>query len=182
MEPFQSQLPPILCLQNGVENEPRLEKLLGKGRVIAGTVTSAVGRKDVGSIVLEKERGIGISSTHPLSQEICTAMKESGINCQLFSNPLSMKWSKLLTNLQANATSAILNWTPLQVFSDHRIFKVEMVQLKEALDVMKTLDIPVINLPGTPVRLLAWAVSLPQNIGQPLIKQGLGHGRGEKMP
>ena len=47
IEPLRAlagRLPPALCLQNGVENEAALEGVFGSGRVIAGTVTSAVGR------------------------------------------------------------------------------------------------------------------------------------------
>jgi len=43
LKPYQSLLPPILCLQNGVENEPAISKALGEGMVIPGSVASAVG-------------------------------------------------------------------------------------------------------------------------------------------
>jgi 2-dehydropantoate 2-reductase len=49
---YSSTLPPVLCLQNGVENEPALEMILGKNKVIAGTVTSAISRRAVGDILL----------------------------------------------------------------------------------------------------------------------------------
>ena len=59
-----------------------------------------------------------------------------------------MKWSKLLTNLVANASSAILAMTPDEIFSDPQLFKVEARQLKEALVVMGALGVPAVDLPA----------------------------------
>ncbi len=68
MTPFVGVLPPFLCLSNGVENESALAALLGADRVIPGTVTSSVGRRGVGHIVLERLRGVGVADGHPLSR------------------------------------------------------------------------------------------------------------------
>jgi 2-dehydropantoate 2-reductase len=93
-----------------------------------------------------------------------------------------MKWSKLLTNLLANATSAILNLTPAQIFADARLFRVEMAQLNEALAVMRALNAAPVDLPGVPVRLLAFGTRLPAFVARPLMQRAVGSGRGAKMP
>ena len=176
-------LPPILCLQNGVENEPLLAATLGEQRVIAGTVTSAVGRLGPGDIILERRRGIGIARGHPLSERIYAEFIPVGLNPRLYDRALDMKWSKMLTNLLANATSAILNLTPAQIFAHPGLYNLERQQLREALRVMKKLGIRVVSLPGTPVRLLAFAVkTLPAPVARPLLQRAVGKGRGEKMP
>ena len=54
-KPFIDRMPPILCLQNGVDNEPAIAAALGADHVIAGTVTCSIGKKAAGDIVLEKE-------------------------------------------------------------------------------------------------------------------------------
>ncbi len=54
MKPFADKMPPILCLSNGVSNEPAIAEALGSDKVIYGTVTSAIGRRGAGDIVLEK--------------------------------------------------------------------------------------------------------------------------------
>lgn len=178
-----AQLPPIVCLQNGVENEALLEAVLGKQRVIPGTVTSSIGRVDAGHIVLERRRGVGISSGHPLSQRIYDEFVLADLNPRLYARPLDMKWSKMLTNLLANASSAILNLIPAQIFAHPGLFNLECQQLREALKVMQKLGIRVVDLPGTPVRLLAFAVSaLPAPLSRPLLQRAVGKGRGEKMP
>ena len=57
IQPFADKMPPILCLSNGVDNEPAISKAIGSDKVIHGTVTSAIGRRAAGDIVLEKLRG-----------------------------------------------------------------------------------------------------------------------------
>lgn len=182
IRPFAAQMPPLLCLQNGVDNETALAGVLGEDRVIAGTLLSAIGRRGPGSIALERLRGMGIAATHPLSDKLCTALSAAGLKCRLFSSPAEMKWSKLLTNLIANASSAILDMTPAEIFAHPGLFRLEMLQLREALEVMRTLNVDVVDLPGTPVRLLAWGVRMPPRLSRPLMAQAIGAGRGGKMP
>ena len=109
---FAEKMPPILCLQNGVDNEPTIAEILGPEMVIAGTVTSAVGRRDAGDIVLEKLRGIGIANEHDISPRLVKAMNDAFLNAKLYNRAADMKWSKMLTNLVGNATSAILDMSP----------------------------------------------------------------------
>jgi 2-dehydropantoate 2-reductase len=181
--PFQDNLPPILCLQNGVDNEGLIAAVLGPERVIPASVTSAIGRRTAGDIILERLRGIAISDGYPISSRLTEAMSESGLNASLFPNSRDMKWSKMLTNLVGNATSAILDLTPAEVFSHPGLFKIEIQQLRETLTVMKAQNIHVVNLPGTPVRLLAIAARyLPLKLSQVCLIQAIGGGRGGKMP
>jgi 2-dehydropantoate 2-reductase len=93
-----------------------------------------------------------------------------------------MKWSKMLTNLIANPTSAILNLTAAQVFADKRLYKLEIDMLKECLAVMKSMGLEVVDLPGTPVGLLAFATKLPLWLSKPFLSKAAGSGRGGKMP
>ena len=117
MKPFAEKLPPLLCLSNGVENEQAIAQALGPDKVIYGTVTTAIGRRGAGDIILEKLRGMGIAAGHPLSERLVAAMDDAYLNCRLYPEPHSMKWSKMLTNLVSNPTSAILNMTAAEVLS-----------------------------------------------------------------
>jgi 2-dehydropantoate 2-reductase len=178
-----SHHPVFLCLSNGVENETAIAKKLGSSKVIAGTVTSAVGRRDAGDIILERLRGIGISAGNSLSEQLAISMEEAGLNPNLFTNADDMKWSKMLTNLIANASSAILDMTPGEVFSHPGLYKIEISQLRETLDVMGAKGFRVVDLPGTPVKLLAIATKyLPMFASRPLMAKAVGGGRGGKMP
>jgi 2-dehydropantoate 2-reductase len=183
VESLKHKFPPVLCLQNGVDNEPALARVLGPERVIAGTVTSAVGRSADGAAVLERMRGVGIAAGHSLSEPLVEAFTRAGLNARLYPNAPSMKWSKMLTNLISNASSAILGLTPGEIYNDPRLFLLEREMLRECLRVMRAAGIPVTDLPGTPVRALAFAVEhLPGILARPFLARAVGGGRGGKMP
>ncbi|HNK63441.1 MAG TPA: 2-dehydropantoate 2-reductase N-terminal domain-containing protein, partial [Anaerolineales bacterium] len=160
LKPFADKLPPIVCLSNGVDNEPTIASALGADKVIYGTVTTAIGRRGPGDIVLEKLRGVGIAAGHLLSERLVAAFDRSYLKCSLFPDALSMKWSKMLTNLIANPTSAILNMTAAQVFANRELYALEIQMLRECLRVMAAMNLSVVDLPGTPVRALALATTL----------------------
>ena len=181
--PHAVKLPPFLCLSNGVDNETALAEVLGVEKVIAGTLTSAIGRRGVGDITIERLRGVGIASGHLLSERLCAAMNAAGLQAKLYRRATDMKWSKLLTNLIANATSAILDMPPAEIFAHPGLYCLEINQLRETLAVMAAQDLRAIDLPGTPVRSLTFAVRyLPLGISRPLIARAVGGGRGVKMP
>src|SRR5215217_6211537 len=137
MKPFSNKMPPILCLSNGVANEPAIVEVLGKEKVIYGTVTTAIGRRGAGDIVLERLRGVGVAKGHPLSEQLNSALDKAYLNSKLFDDAASMKWSKMLTNLMANPTSAILDMTAGEVFANKDLYKLEIDMLRECLAVMK---------------------------------------------
>jgi 2-dehydropantoate 2-reductase len=182
MKPFADKLPPILCLSNGVENEQMIAGVLGTEKIIYGTVTTAIGRRGAGDIVLEKLRGVGVAAGHPLSEKLVAAMDSAYLKCRLYPDAHSMKWSKMLTNLVSNPTSAILNMTAEQVFANWKLYKLEIDMLKECLAVMKAQGLEVFDLPGTPVKLLALATQLPLWLSKPFLSRAAGSGRGAKMP
>lgn len=180
---YAANTPPLLCMQNGVENETKIAGALGPDKVIAGTLTSAIGRVDIGDIVVERFRGMGIAAEHKLSHRLIDIFNDAGLNARLYAHAADMKWSKLLTNLISNATSAILDMTPYEVYEDKVLCDLEVHQIQEALDVMSALDVQVVDLPGTPVRALTFAVrNLPSALTRTLLKNAIGGGRGEKMP
>lgn len=176
-------VPPILSLQNGVENEPAIARVLGPDHVIAGTVTTAVGKPGVGEVVEEKRRGVGVALGHRLSERLIDALNKANLAARAFPAAGPMKWSKLLTNLTGNATSAILDLPVGAIFADNRLYDVEIAVLRECLAVMRALGHHPVDLPGTPVRALALAARwLPRFLAQPALTKALASGRGDKMP
>jgi 2-dehydropantoate 2-reductase len=176
-------IPPVLSLQNGVANEPLIRNLLGPDRVVTGTVTTAVSKPGVGEVIEEKLRGIGIATDHPLGESLVAALNSAHLNAVAYADPLAMKWSKLLTNLTGNATSAILDEPVSELFADPRTYCIEIAVLRECLAVMAAQGLRPVDLPGTPVRALALAAQrLPRFIAQPALTKALGSGRGDKMP
>lgn len=180
---LQEILPPLLCLQNGVESEGILADALGWEGIIPATVTSAVDRVQKGHAHVRKNRGTGIAGTHPLVSTLLPIFQEAGLNPRHYPRADAMKWSKLLTNLLGNASSAILDLSTGDIFAHGGLYRMELEQIREALRVMQRLAIPPVNLPGVPVNILAAVVRLlPARLSQPLLSRLIGGGRGIKMP
>ncbi len=182
VKPFMDRMPPLLGLQNGVDNEPAIAEVLGPERVIAGTVTCSIARRAAGDIVLETARGIGIAEGHPLSKRLVAALNSASLNAHLYPCAADMKWSKLLANLPGSATAAIVDMSPAEVFAHPGLYDLELRMGQEALAVMAAQGIRPVNLPGVPVRALALALRLPSFLARPVLQKVVGGGRGGKMP
>jgi 2-dehydropantoate 2-reductase len=183
MRPHAEAMPPVLCLQNGVDNEAALAEVLGAEKLISGTVTTAIDKPAAGQLVLERKRGVGLAGGHELSKRLYAAFEDANLNPRLYADAEAMKWSKLLANLIANATSAILDMSPAEIFAHPGLFEIEMRALREALAVMDVLGLQVVDLPGLPTRALAFtARRLPLGLSRPLLARFVGRGRGGKMP
>ncbi|MFH1184774.1 MAG: 2-dehydropantoate 2-reductase [Chloroflexota bacterium] len=182
MRPLAGSMPPVVCFSNGVENEAELARVLGDGKVIAATVTTAIGRRGPGDVVLERLRGVGILSTHAISSRLLGSANAAQLSARPYEDAAAMKWSKMLTNLIANPTSAILDMTAAEVLGDPGIYRMEIEVLRECLAVMRARGISIVDLPGTPVRALAIAAQLPAWASKPFLARAGGAGRGGKMP
>ena len=182
IRPFMDKMPPILCLQNGVDNEPAIAAVLGNDHVIAGSVTCSIARHAAGDIILEKARGIGIAAGHPLSERLESALNSASLNARLYPHAADMKWSKVLANLPGSATSAIVDMSPAEVFANPGLYALEMRMAKEALAVIAAQGAHVVNLPKIPVQALALAMHMPSFLARPVMMKVVGGGRGGKMP
>ncbi len=178
-----SQRPQVLCLQNGVDNEALLTEAFGFDHVIPGTVTTAVSSSKPGTVVVERERGVGLAAGHPLSLQLLQVFSAAGFRTLLYPNARAMKWSKMLTNLLANASAAICDISPGTVFAHDRLFHLEITALRETLSVMQGLRLPVVQLPGTPSQWLGFALRrLPAWSYRGLLADKVARGRGDKLP
>jgi 2-dehydropantoate 2-reductase len=175
--------PPILCVQNGVDNEPKLRAAFGPDRVIAGTVLTAVAAPEPGLIVIEKERGVGVWDGHPLSGELAARLRAGSIHVNAYSNADAMKWTKLLTNLMANATAAICDLSTEAVYGHPGLYAIEIRMMREAIAVMDARQLPVVALPRAPTLALGFALRwAPPKLYQPIIRRLVARGRGGKKP
>jgi 2-dehydropantoate 2-reductase len=174
--------PAVISIANGIGVEEALKASLGQDTVIAATLTSAVQKIDVGVLRIEKPRGIGFASQHPLAKAVASEWNRAGLRTNLYPNPQRMKWSKLLTNLISNATSAITRLPAGKVFQHPALFRLELEALREAVRVMDALGFKPHNLPGVPVRMLSEVIFLPAGLIQPILRRLVASGRGEKWP
>lgn len=183
LRPYASNIPPILSLQNGVENEEKYAQAFGADKVIPCSICTAISRGEQGAIKVAKLRGMGVADTHPICELLVRECCEAGLKAKLMPDGPAMKWSKMISNLLSNAASAIFDMSPAEVFSDPDGYDLEINQIRETLAVMKAMKIFPVNIPGVPVKLLCFAVRyLPAFIAKPALVKAVGGGRGSKMP
>ena len=114
--------------------------------------------------------------------DIQRELEKAGFMVRSYADPDRMKWSKLLTNIVANASSAILGWTAKQVYDHPGTAQLEIRALREAVRVMRRLGHQPQNLPGVQVAVLGRAVFLPAWLTRRLLGLIVNQGRGDKKP
>jgi 2-dehydropantoate 2-reductase len=175
--------PPLACFQNGVGNEESLKAAFGPDQVAAVAMTTHVSVVAPGVISENKARGFTVATDSPAAEPILRALADTGLRVETAARSQDVKWSKLLLNMTGNATAAILDVPPQDVFADPRLFRVEREAQREALAVMRLQDIDVIDLPGMPVRLLSRAMQrVPPSLIRPVLRRRLMSGRGSHLP
>lgn len=173
---------PVVSLFNGVGNEQTLAEKIGEVNVLPATLTTAVQMVEPGVFQVERKRGLGIASRHPLVGALERELRAAGIEVRRYSDPTHMKWSKLLTNMVTNASSAILDWPPGLVFAHRGLANLEIQALREALRVMRCLGLRPVNLPGVPIAWLGRALVLPTALLRPVLGRAVTSARGDKLP
>jgi 2-dehydropantoate 2-reductase len=183
---FVSNPPLILTTQNGIGIEDKLIAQFGQGRIIAGSVTVPVSLETRNVLIEEREDcGFGIAPTSN-GQDVSGlvgVLENAGISTTQVNDYRSLKWSKALSNMIGNASSAILNRHPSVVYNHDKLFDMEVAMLQEALAVMKKLKIDVTDLPGLPLKRLKFALKrMPRMLLKPLLTNEVTSGRGDKLP
>jgi 2-dehydropantoate 2-reductase len=171
---------------NGIGAEEILERLRPNAPVVAGSLTVSVDRLADGDVRRLNRGGVGLAAVRgeatALISALADASNRSGIRAATFADWQAMKWSKLVANLVGNASSAILDMAPDAIYASAAGFEVERRQLREALAVMRRLELRAVRLPGADVRLLAAGVRLPAFVSRPILRRVVAAGRGGKDP
>ena len=178
---------PLLTAQNGVGAEEAATEARPAAALLAASVTASVDRESDGTINLLRRGGVGLAAVRgegvaALVADLATTFRAAGVEVAVHDDAAAMKWSKLVANLVANATSGILDMDPAAIYADPDLFEVERDQLREALAVMRARGLRPVSLPGTPVPLLAFAVTLPAVLGRTALGLVVGSARGGKDP
>lgn len=180
---YQNAFEAIACIQNGVDTEPAVKAAFPNKEVIALSLVTAVTRINRTRVRPEIIRGIVVDTNSQMGLELFKLIQKTDMKAKNTTNPTAMKWSKMVTNLFANASCAILDFSPEKIYNRIDLFMIERQQIAEVVEVMKKGEIPIIDLPGVPVNLLVYLFTkLPVRISQVLLANLLGKGRGEKMP
>jgi 2-dehydropantoate 2-reductase len=181
--------PAVLSLQNGVGNEETIAAVAGGAAVIAGSITTPVSVSDPGAIHVEKPSyHVYLSAWHsavPLTTITTTqeAFSRAGFRVLVYANAQGMKWTKLLMNIMGNASSAILDMPPNELFANPMLVNIEIDAWRETLTVMRRAGFPPVNMGSYPFRLLAPLIRYtPSTFLRPFLRTRVGSARGGKMP
>ena len=177
---------PLMTVQNGIGAEEEAS-VARTSAILAGSLTTAV-EPVPGGVRRRRTGGMGVAvvrgddAAHTLAARLAGAWTAAGLPARVYADADAMKWSKLLANLVANATSAILDLDPGEVYADPRGYAIERRQLHEAVAVMHAMGRRPVALPGAHVRLLLQGLALPEAIGRPLVSRAIAGARGGKSP
>jgi 2-dehydropantoate 2-reductase len=176
----------IMSLQNGIGIEEMINRYFAAETILAGAITIPISRRGKNHLEVEREgRGLGLAPVDSGRDigEWRDLFEAAGINTGIRPDFRAMKWSKVFLNIMGNATSAILNRSPVEVYRHAGMFDLEMRMLREMLAVMRRSGIDIINLPGASARPLAHLVLYaPKPLLRLVFTQVIIHGRGDKMP
>lgn len=175
-----------LTTQNGIGIEEIVAAPFGAERVLAGSITIPIRRLGPTSVAVERAgRGLALAPVLPGHSvgDWVGLFTAAGIRTGSLPDYRAMKWSKVFLNVMGNATSAILNRPPAELYRRDDIFDLEMRMLREILAVMKRLGLRIVNLPTASVRPLAATLAYaPRFLRRLVFTQVIVHGRGDKMP
>jgi 2-dehydropantoate 2-reductase len=177
---------PSLTVSNGIGAEEIVANARPEAGLIAGSVTASVDLVDDHTVAVLNSGGLGLAAVRgdvdALIRDLLEAAEASGLPVRQVENAASMKWSKLLANLVGNASSAIVDASPADLYEDPAVFNVERRQLREALAVMTQLGLSPVSLPNADARLLALGVRLPPGLARPFFRRVVAGARGGKDP
>jgi 2-dehydropantoate 2-reductase len=175
-----------LTVSNGVGAEEIVAEARPGAGLIAGSVTASVELVGEGTVCRLNRGGIGLApvsgDVDRLIEDLLSAFAVAGLRTGRVDDAAAMKWSKLLANLVGNASSAIVDRPPAELYGDPGIFRIERRQLLEALAVMRRLRLSPVSLPGADARLLAVGIRLPPVLVRPILRRVVVGARGGKDP
>jgi 2-dehydropantoate 2-reductase len=176
----------ILTLQNGVGNEEALAAAFGPEHVLSGAIDTPVSVPRPGEVQVHRARymiGLAALADREALAGVSAALAGAGFETRRFDDYRSLKWTKLLMNILANAQCAILGWTPAQVMADPVAAELEARAWQEAIAVMRASGIAPVALGGYPFPALFPLIArLPARVLAQGLRRFVSGGRGDKLP
>jgi 2-dehydropantoate 2-reductase len=177
---------PTLTVQNGIGAEEMAAEVRPDAPRLAGSLTAPIRLTPDDVVEWLGRGGIGLAAVTPTAEpwvrRLVADFAKAGLRSAELPDARSMKWSKLIANLLANATGGILDMDAGAIYRDPALFGVEKAQLLECLAVMKALGLRPLRLPRANVPWLARGTRLPDWLARPIGVRVVGGARGSKLP
>ena len=123
---------PVVCLQNGVRNEEIAAHRFQK--VYAGLVFLSAVQLEPSVITLPQGRSLAIGcypvGLDEMARDLCAVLKRAGFEAMPSAHVISMKWGKLVANLN-NATTTITGYWLERAMTDRLRVEREEVEREE---------------------------------------------------
>jgi 2-dehydropantoate 2-reductase len=177
---------PTLTVENGVGAEEIATEVRPAAPQLAGSLTSPARLISDDEVHQMGRGGLALAAANdaarPLVGALLADFARAGLRVAERPAAPPMKWSKLLANLIANATGAILDMDAAAIYRDPRLYDVERRQLLETLAVMAAQGLRPVAIPGAPVPWLVRGIRLPAWLGRPIMARVVGGTRAGKSP
>jgi 2-dehydropantoate 2-reductase len=177
---------PTLTVENGIGAEQIAAEVRSLAPILSGSLTAPIRLVSEDVVEWMGKGGLGLaaftSNAAPLLPVLVADFRRAGLRAAQLADARSMKWSKLLANLLANATGAILDMDADEIYRDRQLFCIERGQLLEATAVMASLGLRPVAIPGAAVPWLVRGFGLPAALGRPILTRAVGGARAGKIP
>lgn len=169
--------PSVLIVSNGIGSQEKVQTFFPLTSVLQAFPTRHFewtvlphGRPAYESIISTGTGGFGLSEGGKAS-EVQAMLLGADVGDVVIAPQLSLSWSDLLWQIQANALPTLLRLSPEQIYEDEHLFALEHRQLREAVQIIDRQKILLVDLPGVHVRRLGWQIRvLPPNLLKAVLK------------
>jgi 2-dehydropantoate 2-reductase len=142
---------PVVCMQNGVRNEEISARKFK--RVYAGLVFLSAVQIEPSVITMPPGRSVAIgrypTGLDDMAYQICAELSDVGFDALPSAHVMSMKWGKLVANLN-NATTTITGYWLERAMADAQMRKLMLAVREEGLRVLAAAGIAVEPPPNEP--------------------------------
>ena len=177
---------PTLTVENGIGAETIAAEIRSKAPMLAGSLTAPIRLVSEDVVEWMGRGGLAMAavtgSARPTVRQLLDDFGRAGLRVAERPSAPPMKWSKLLANLIANATGAILDMDAEAIYRDPRLFDIERRQILEAVTVMGRLGARPVGLPGAAVPWLVRCLRLPAPMSRRIMTRIVGGARAGKSP
>jgi 2-dehydropantoate 2-reductase len=174
-----------VAFQNGVGTEEAIAAVIGRERVLAGSLTVSCGMETPG-VVIRYSRAGGVAlatmTGSGVPDWIAGGFVATGLPAVTIEDYRSLRWSKLLLNMLGAATTAILDMDVADVMADRQLFRAEQLAFREAGRVIDAQGIRTVDLPGYRVRSARTFMRTPGPLAQRLVGAQVAKSRSGRSP
>ena len=175
IKPYVGNIP-VVMMQNGVISSEIAGSIFGKENLVSCTMLLSAQFQKPGAVTYVNESpcviGKAFGRNEPWLKEI-RALLSRVARTEISENILGVQWSKLVINAMSNALDGMTGLAMGEYIRYGDLRRIGVLLLKEALGLVKKADITLEPLPGIPLAVFKFMMSLPVPIAAWLLKYAM---------